>query len=136
MPPKQLSAVAAHLDGCESCRVEYDRLCAARDWVRKQAAGGTAAMPPLGLATLQVRLQELIAERVKSDRRGEFLQHKVAAEIAPFLGNRAASRLLRSVSENGQDLLSIIEPVLANFLGERAAAELVNHLVDSAMEKA
>jgi hypothetical protein len=136
LPPKQLAAVAAHLDGCDSCRVEYHRLCAALDWVRKQAAGGTASTPPMGLSTLRARLQELVAERVKSDRRGELMQHKVLAEIAPFLGDRAANRLLWSVSETGQDLLSIIEPVLANFLGDRAAAELVNRLVDTAMGKA
>jgi hypothetical protein len=58
------------------------------------------------------------------------------AEIAPFLGERAASRLLRSVSENGQDLLSAIEPVLANFLGDKAAGELVGHLLDTAMGSA
>ena len=85
------------------------------------------------LVTLQARLKELIAERTKADGRGGMLQLKVAAEIAPFLGHRAADRLLRSVSENGQDLLCVIEPVLANFLGERAAAELVSHLVDTAI---
>jgi hypothetical protein len=103
------------------------------DWVRKQTGGGSAAAPAKGLATLQARLQELIAERAKPDRRGAVLQRKVAAEIAPFLGHRAANRLLGSVSENGEDLLCIIEPVLANFLGDRAAAELVSHLVDSAI---
>jgi len=58
------------------------------------------------------------------------------AQLAPFLGDRAASRLLQAVSENGQDLLSVIEPVLANFLGDKAAAELVSHLVDTAMGSA
>jgi hypothetical protein len=90
----------------------------------------------MGLATLQSRLKELIAERTKPDWRGATLQLKVAAEIAPFLGHRAAGRLLRSVSQNGQDLLCVIEPVLANFLGDRAAAELVSHLVDTAIGSA
>jgi anti-sigma factor RsiW len=134
LAPTMLAAVTTHLGGCDSCREEYDRLCAARDWVRKQTAGGSSAMPPMGLVTLQARLKERIAERTRAGGRGGMLQLKVAAEIAPFLGHRAADRLLQSVSENGQDLLCVIEPVLANFLGEKAAAELVNHLVDSAIE--
>ena len=85
-----------------------------------------------GLTTLRARMRELSAEMAKPDRRGE-VQHKVAAEIAPFLGHRAARKLVLPVAGRDQDLFGIIEPVLANFLGDRAAAELVGHLIDTAM---
>ena len=127
---KPLAAVTAHLGACDSCQREYDRLCAARDWVRKQTAGGGVATPPNGLATLQARMKELIADRANAERCGA-LHIKVAAEIAPFLGHQAAGQLLRSVSGKNDDLLCVIEPVLANFLGERAAAELVSHLLET-----
>ena len=89
-----------------------------------------------GLSELRVRLRDLAAERNLADRRGRTVQETVLSQLAPFLGDRAANRLLQSVSQNGQDLLSIIEPVLANFLGNKAAAELVSHLVDTAMGSA
>jgi hypothetical protein len=112
--------------------VEYDRLCAARDWVRNQAGGNGPALEE-GLAALQARMRELIFQKADADRRGGELRERVLAEIAPFLGFRAANRLLRSVSGNGQDLLRTVGPILANFLGDRAAAEVVSHLADTAM---
>ena len=77
-------------------------------------------------------MKELIADRTNAERCGAF-HIKVAAELAPFLGQQAAGRLLRSVSGKNDDLLRVIEPVLANFLGERAAAELVSHLLETAV---
>jgi hypothetical protein len=119
------------VEGCDFCRGEYDRLCAARDWVRKQAAGDGAAVPPMGLATLQGRLKELIAERTKADRRSAALQLKVAAEIAPFLGHRAAGRLLRSVRERSGSAVCCRAGSATS--RDRAAAELVSHLIDTAI---
>jgi hypothetical protein len=71
------------------------------------------------------------SRRLDSQRRGEALKGRVAAEIGPFLGRRATRRLLDPVSSGGENLLCTIEPVLAHFLGEKAASELVSHVVDA-----
>jgi hypothetical protein len=61
------------------------------------------------------------------------IKSRVVRELAPYLGVRAADRILERVSGEGDDLLARIESALALFLGERAAEELTGHIVDAAI---
>lgn len=66
---------------------------------------------------------------------GDVLKDRVAREIEPYLGYYAVQSLVGRVSENNDNLLSTIEPVLARFLGSRAASSLVSRVVDSVILK-
>jgi hypothetical protein len=88
---------------------------------------------PEMLADILAGARNRNAARSRPDGCGEPLKVRVAREIGPFLGGRAARILLQLVSEDGKDLLSTIEPVLAHFLGDQAASDLVNHVVDAAI---
>jgi hypothetical protein len=132
LPPGLSGVVDAHLGACDSCRLEYQRLCSALEWVRQQATGTRAP----GLAKLRTRLRNLQAIQSRPERRGKQLKHRVTMELGAFLGRQAVQSLLKPVAENGENLLSTIEPVLANFLGDRAAAELASRVVDAAISGA
>ena len=66
-------------------------------------------------------------------RSGEALKQRVANAIEPYVGRRAADSLLKSVREDGRDLLSNVAPLLTMFLGRRAAGPLVSHIVETAI---
>ena len=61
--------------------------------------------------------------------RNKALKERVGSDLAPFLGGRAMEQLLSAVSEEGDNLLSTVEPVVALFLGCRAASALIDHIV-------
>ena len=59
------------------------------------------------------------------------IRRRVAIAIEPYVGRRAADSLLKSVREDGRDLLSNVAPLLTMFLGRRAAGQLVSHVVET-----
>jgi hypothetical protein len=63
----------------------------------------------------------------------EGIKRRVSAKVKRYLGPGATDKLLQSVSGDGGDLLSTVEPVLALFLGRKAASSLVSHVVDAAI---
>jgi hypothetical protein len=118
------TAVRLHLEGCAACRGEFERLAAEQ--------GAPQADPTL-LVGLREQIQKWQSGRGETAEVREELRRKVVLELAPFIGDAAAGKLLAAVSDDGRNLLSTLEPVLAAFLGISAAAELINHLVDSAI---
>ena len=66
----------------------------------------------------------------ETGRTGEQVKLRVADMIAPYLGREATQSVLQPVANNGENLLSSVEPILALFLGGRAASRLVSNVVD------
>jgi hypothetical protein len=122
LAPGSRTAVRLHLDGCAACRREFEGL------VAEPAA---APADPMLLTALREQIRRWESARGETPEVREELRRKVVLELAPFIGDAAASKLLAAVSDDGGNLLSTLEPVLAAFLGISAAAELINHLVDS-----
>jgi anti-sigma factor ChrR (cupin superfamily) len=125
LSPPQEKAVAAHLSACDACRLELHRLSAASD-----------AVPAPGAADqrkLMSRLRAWQAGPATADRTGEALKRRVALEIAPYVGSRAADSILQPVVEDGRNLLSSVSPLLTMFLGRRATEHLVSHVVEHAI---
>jgi hypothetical protein len=58
---------------------------------------------------------------------------RAAGEITPYLGRRAADRIVACTLPHDEDLLSRIESVLRLFLGEKTAAELTSRVVDASI---
>lgn len=55
---------------------------------------------------------------------------RVGREIAPYLGPRASGRILGTVSESADNLLSTVGGVMSLFLGKRAANRFLDHVVE------
>jgi anti-sigma factor RsiW len=128
------AALKQHLEQCVACRLEYRKLALLMGTgdpaAAKPRAAGTRAAAIL--PALRNRMREWQSMRADAAQRDE-IKRRVVAEIRPFLGERGASQLLESVSDDGRDLLATLEPVLARFLGDRAGRDLVNRIVDSAL---
>ena len=122
---RERAQIERHLVHCQDCRQELDRL-------RLAALPGEAPeVAPVVEVLSGIREW---AAKLRDDGPGpEVLKVWVAAEISPYLGPSVTSRLLKTVAPNGEDLLSVIEPVLALFLGSRAASRLVTNVVDRAI---
>jgi anti-sigma factor RsiW len=129
LPPQQEAVMRSHLNACEPCRLDWERLSRALAEVRRQCAPSAPGLFPAVLAG--IRRWE--GETSQPEKGGTAVKRRVEAQIEPFLGQQAAARLLESVPDDGSNLLSTIEPVLANFLGSRAASELVGHVVEAAI---
>jgi hypothetical protein len=61
---------------------------------------------------------------------------RVARELEAYLGPAATRKILSKVSDDGNNLLSTIEPVLALFMGRQAASVFVSHVVDATLVRA
>ena len=104
-PPRE-KAVAAHLSACDACRLELHRLSAA-----------SAAVPSPGAADqrkLMSRLRAWQAAPATAERTGEALKRRVALEIAPYVGSRAADSILQPVVEDGGICSSSSAPAAAD----------------------
>jgi hypothetical protein len=69
-------------------------------------------------------------QRWQRDSDCAMVKVRVAAELGPYLGSKAARNVLEDVSAEGRNLLSAVEPALALFVGVKAAERLVTHIVD------
>jgi hypothetical protein len=129
MPKEQVSAFWSHLNQCDNCRLEFHRL--------QYALGSPAELPSVDsmLSRMRAAIEQWENKTVESGT-GEQVKRRVATEIAPFLGPEATETILGTVTENADNLLSNIEPVLGLFLGARAASRLVGHVVDAALIRA
>jgi|SRR5581483_3819213 len=123
---KQSALVAAHVEQCDECRLELHRLRRAMESPRELA-------PDLGLLA---KMRSAVEQWENTAPPAHEVKQRVAMEIGPFLGRKATSSILQPVAENGENLLSGIEPVLALFLGGKAAGRLVSHVVDAAVIQA
>ena len=131
--PKRAKAVQSHLHDCGFCRTNYNRFYVALQEVRQETAYKQVPQPNPGiLASIRQRIPRFEANK-NSPQRRQAMKRLVADQIGPFLGNKAAAALLELVSENCQNLLSTVEPVLADFLGSRAASDLVNRVLDASI---
>ena len=111
--------VDKHLDECAECRLEVARL-----------RHSTVCEPPSPVAA-EMLLAGIRDWTVNAPRpEGNDLKQRVAGAINTYLGSDATAVLLHRVSDQNNDLLSAIEPVLADFLGRRAAAKLIDRTVD------
>lgn len=132
LPPNRWSAVDGHLRTCQDCRREYQALL---DAMTPHSAHATpsnlAGTESMDLSNLLAAIQGWAAA---TDRRAdEDVKQRVAGKVEKYLGDRATRKILLTVSRDGGNLLSNIEPVLALFLGRRAASRLVSHVVDTAI---
>ena len=125
LSPARQKAVAAHLNSCDACRLELHRLCVASD-----AVSTPGAADPRELIS---RVRAWQAAPATADRTGEALKRRVAVEIAPYVGSRAADSILQPVAEDGRNLVSSVSPLLTMFLGRRASEHLVSHVVEHAI---
>jgi hypothetical protein len=123
LPEPQRGRIATHLERCPECRRQSDPLEQAL-----QPQPGALA-PGQDVAGVLGRIGEWLHQR----RREGPPRRLIAAELAPYLGDRCAGDLMLRVSPSGENLLSTVEPVLALFLGGRAAGKLVSHVVDRAI---
>jgi anti-sigma factor RsiW len=136
LAPNLVTVVEAHLAKCDSCRLDFHRLRAALTEVRRLSA---QVCPEGSLAGIWEGIRQRIGAwettRRNPEQSDEAVRNRVARQIAPFLGNAAALRVLEPVRGNHQHLLSTVEGVLSEFLGPGAAAVLVNRVIDSAIVK-
>ncbi len=119
--------MGSHLNECDECRLEFHRL---------QYAAGTRREfepDPGMLDRMRAAIHRWEQSTAEAERTAEAVKGRVRAEIAPFLGDPAATAVLKPVAPGADNLLNTIEPVLALFLGGKAAGRLVSHVVDSAL---
>jgi anti-sigma factor ChrR (cupin superfamily) len=119
------AAIEAHVGQCDSCRLELHRLDAAGQVIDAREPLEEAAREA-GLAGV---LESIRGLEARSSAEGEAVKRSVGREIRPYLGGRAAIRILQDVSPGGRDLLPAVEPALALFLGRKAASLLVSRIV-------
>jgi hypothetical protein len=110
--------------------MELQHLRAAVAGTRREADSGVAAM----LDGIRSRVRGWNSRR-EHELDPETVRQLVASRIGPFMGSRAARKVLESVAPNNQNLFAVVEPVLGEFLGRSAAASLVDHVVESAIVK-
>jgi hypothetical protein len=118
--------VSKHLMQCDACRLDFQLLSAAVEVA-------APAAPADDVNSVLVRLRGWERGESRPARTGESLKRRVAGAIEPYLGKRAADRLLQPVREDGRDLLSTVAPLLTMFLGRRAAGNLVSYVVETAI---
>ncbi len=118
---------------CEHCRLKVQMR-------RERSSSGPPEQPRQAdeelLADVLSGIRRWEADRTRPDRSGDAVKRRVAYEVGPYLGPQATQRLLESVSAEGENLWSTVEPVLALFLGSRAASTLVTHVIDQAIVRA
>jgi hypothetical protein len=71
--------------------------------------------------------------RRKPEHSDEKIRNRVATQIAPFLGNAAARKVLEPIHGDNQRFLAGAEGVLGEFFGRGAAADLVSRVVENAI---
>jgi len=133
LPPSPRKAIKRHLGECPECRLEYQRLADAWSSGARRTAAAGALDDPRGLATLLAGIQSWQTVAANTNRTGDGIQRRIAREMEKYFGTPATSRILLSVSDDGGNLLSTVEPALALFLGRRAASCLVSCVVDAAI---
>jgi hypothetical protein len=120
--------IQQHLVRCEACR---DRLLRLSD----SSIDAQAELKPPGLSKLFDRIREWESTRPAPEVRGPVIRERAAREVELFLGGEAAARLTQPISDDGNNLLPTIGPVLGRFLGKRAASHLSSHIVEVAVVK-
>jgi len=110
-----------HLERCGPCRVEAGRL-------RRAVRPGPADAVPADHVLAGIR--HWTARQTQEQPHDRSIKERTATKIGPYLGPAGAVTVLNKVSAQGDDLLSVIEPVLANFLGCRAARRLMSQVVE------
>ena len=83
------------------------------------------------LAGLLAEIRGWEAAAARAGPAGEGIKRRVAGQVEKYLGAPATGKILLSVSDDGGNLLSTIEPVLALYLGRTAASRFVSRLVDA-----
>jgi hypothetical protein len=131
LPGARDKAVRAHLAACPLCRGEYERIYLAIALAHQEERAGLSPAASELLARIRTGIEQWQADKQRPEGAAEALKDSVVGQLAPYLGDSGARRLLQTVSPDGHDLFSAIEPVLANFLGDRAASQLVNTIVDT-----
>ena len=117
--------VDRHIERCGECLQEVRRLR-----VALLPGPEPEAAPPTGLLA---RVRDWETRRQRQDANPAKVHERVAAEIAPYLGERTSARIVEDGSKAGAGVLARVEPVLELFLGSRAANSLVNAVVDRAI---
>ena len=132
LPAGRRKAIEAHVSACGVCELELHGLKSALDVSHDGAAAGPGEAAA-GLDGIMARIERWEARRSGPEHAGAAVKLEVAREIAPYLGGRAAGEILEPVADEGQDLLSTVEPVLGLFLGRKAASSLVSRIVETAI---
>jgi hypothetical protein len=132
----RVPALEAHLNKCDCCRLDLHQLGAALAEVRRLSV---QIAPEASLSGIWEGIRQRIGAwettRRDPEQSDEAVRGRVAKQIAPFLGNGAALKVLEPMRGGNQHLLATVEEVLGEFLGPRAAAALVNRVVDTAIVK-
>jgi hypothetical protein len=120
LPAERARPMLLHLSACALCRHELDRL---------RLSTESAADAPFETARLLAKIRHWDNSR-HAGQHGEALKQWIARELALYVGEEGANRLLRPVQEDGRDLLAEVAPLLSMFLGRRAAGILVSRMVE------
>src|SRR5579872_5649774 len=96
VPDQESRDLAQHLDSCDACRAEYQRLTSTDSPLPKQ---------DVMLSGIQDAIQQWNTEKAPQ-KAGPRLRRRVVREIAPYLGSRASAHILGGVSDSGENLLS------------------------------
>lgn len=132
----QAREVESHLAHCEACRLNLDRLRSALEEVHRISA---PVSPDSQLAGIWEGVRQRISawERSRShpEQKDAAVRKRVARQIEPFLGRRAAVRVIEPEMGSNRGLLGNVEVVLEEFLGRGAAASIVNDVVDATIVK-
>ena len=122
--------ITRHLAGCAACQQEYECLRISIEYAPPtDCAENTDRVNASDSDTLLRRLRTW----ENSGRQIEVLKRRIAAELAPYVGQAGADTLLLPVQDDGRDLLSNVVTLLTAFLGRRAAANLVTRVVEKAI---
>jgi len=133
LSPDRGKAIDKHLRTCQACRLEYQRLGDAFTSESNFAAPESGPDNDRRLAGLLAGIQDWEAAAANAGLRVEGIRRRVAGSVEKYLGTPATSKILQSVSGDGGNLLSTVEPVLAVFLGRKAASDLVSHVAEAAI---
>lgn len=115
---------------CAECRSEIDRLSHA---LSPEARGEQPAPVNASFEELLKTIRQWESAAAGSGRTDESVKWRIASTLERYLGRQATSTILLSVSEEGDNLLSSVEPVLALFLGRTTASRLVSNVVKTAI---
>jgi hypothetical protein len=79
------------------------------------------------------RLRDWDAGRPAPEVRGPVIRQRAERELGLFLGGNAAWQITQPVSDDGENLVPSIRPILGRFLGLKAASHLSSHIVEIAV---
>jgi len=128
--------VEAHLAECDSCRLNLDRLRSALEEVQQISAPVSPDSQLAGIwEGVRQRIRAWERSRCHPEHKDAAVRERVARQIEPFLGTRAADKVIEPDPVNNRGMLGNVETVLEEFLGHGAAASIVNHVVDAAIVK-